>query len=179
MRERCEALRRWIWRRPKTLISDNTIGNFKKSLMFFIILRACRPQNTASNLYVFWQSFKTHHKMRGWNREFAYLSARIVGKTSKYQDLSAKSTTFDSPQHLFAPLRRWIQRCMRRCAVAPLDPTVRACAVAPLDPTVHAPLRRWISGGPKSLIFDHTVGNFRKSPMYFTVLRARRPQNTA
>ena len=42
---------------------------------------------------------KTHHKMRGWNREFQYLPAKIIGKIVKYQYLPAKTIHF-SLSHL-------------------------------------------------------------------------------
>ena len=42
---------------------------------------------------------KTHHKMKGWNREFHYLSAKIIGKIIKYQYLPAKTIHF-SLSHL-------------------------------------------------------------------------------
>ena len=42
---------------------------------------------------------KTHHKMKGWHREFHYLSAKITGKIIKYQYLHAKSIHF-SLSHL-------------------------------------------------------------------------------
>ena len=42
---------------------------------------------------------KTHHKMRGRNREFQYLSAKIIGKIVKYQYLPTKTIHF-SLSHL-------------------------------------------------------------------------------
>ena len=42
---------------------------------------------------------KRHHKMRGWNREFQYLPAKILGKIVKCQCLPAKTIHF-SLSHL-------------------------------------------------------------------------------
>ena len=56
---------------------------------------------------------KTHHKMKGWNREFQYLSAKIIGKIVKYQYLPAKTIHF-SLSHLtlytlsHIPLFSWL-----------------------------------------------------------------------
>ena len=59
---------------------------------------------------------KTHHKMRGWNREFQYLSAKIIGKIVKYQYLPTKTIHF-SLSHLtlsclshipLSPLFSWL-----------------------------------------------------------------------
>ena len=38
--------------------------------------------------------FKTHHKMRCWNREIQYLQAKIIGKIVKYQYLPTKTIHF-------------------------------------------------------------------------------------
>ena len=43
--------------------------------------------------------FKTHHKMKGWNREFQYLHAKIIGKFVKYQYFPTKTIHF-SLSHL-------------------------------------------------------------------------------
>ena len=43
--------------------------------------------------------FKTHRKMKGWNREFQYLPTKIIGKIVKYQYLPAKTIHF-SLSHL-------------------------------------------------------------------------------
>ena len=37
---------------------------------------------------------KTHHKVRGWNRAFQYLPAKIIGKIVNYQYLPAKTIHF-------------------------------------------------------------------------------------
>ena len=42
---------------------------------------------------------KTHYKMIGWNREFQYLLAKIIGKFVKYQYLPTKTIHF-SLSHL-------------------------------------------------------------------------------
>ena len=46
--------------------------------------------------------FKTHHKMKCWNREFQYFPAKIIGKIVKYQYLPTKTTHF-SLSHLTLP----------------------------------------------------------------------------
>ena len=59
---------------------------------------------------------KTHHKMRGWNREFQYLPAKIIGKIVKYQYLPAKTIhfslshlTLSSLSHIpLSPLFSWL-----------------------------------------------------------------------
>ena len=59
---------------------------------------------------------KTHHKMRGWNREIHYLSAKIIGKIVKYQYLPAKTIRFSlshltlsSLSHIpLSPLFSWL-----------------------------------------------------------------------
>ena len=59
---------------------------------------------------------KTHHKMIGWNREFQYLSAKIIGKIVKYQYLPAKTIhfslshlTLSSLSHIpLSPLFSWL-----------------------------------------------------------------------
>ena len=45
---------------------------------------------------MFWKTFKTHHKMRGRNREFQYFPAKIVGKITKCQYLPSKIATFET-----------------------------------------------------------------------------------
>ena len=45
---------------------------------------------------------KSHHKMRGWNLEFQYLPAKIIGNIVKYQCLPAKTIHF-SLSHLTLP----------------------------------------------------------------------------
>ena len=40
----------------------------------------------------------THHKMRGWNCEFQYLPAKIIGKIVKYQYLPSKTVHFSLSQ---------------------------------------------------------------------------------
>ena len=59
---------------------------------------------------------KTHHKMIGWNREFQYLSAKIIGKFIKYQYLPTKTIhfslshlTLSSLSHIaVSPLFSWL-----------------------------------------------------------------------
>ena len=59
---------------------------------------------------------KTHHKMIGWNREFQYLPAKIIGKIVKYQYLPAKTIhfslshlTLSSLSHIpLSPLFSWL-----------------------------------------------------------------------
>ena len=57
--------------------------------------------------------FKTHHKMKGWNREFQYLPAKTIGKIGEYQYLPAKTIHF-SLSHLILsslshiPLSSWL-----------------------------------------------------------------------
>ena len=59
---------------------------------------------------------KTHHKMRGWNREFQYLPAKIIGKIVKCQYLPAKTIhfslshlTLSSLSHIpLSPLFSWL-----------------------------------------------------------------------
>ena len=59
---------------------------------------------------------KTHHKMTGWNREFQYLPAKIIGKIFKYQYLSAETIhfslshlTLSSLSHIpLSPLFSWL-----------------------------------------------------------------------
>ena len=59
---------------------------------------------------------KTHHKMIGWNREFQYLPAEIIGKIVKYQYFPAKTIHF-SLSHLtlsslsripLSPISSWL-----------------------------------------------------------------------
>ena len=47
-----------------------------------------------------------------------------------------------------------------------------------LRASVRASVRPPPRGSSKPMLLHHTVWNFRKSPMYFTVLSSRRPQNT-
>ena len=59
---------------------------------------------------------KTHHKMKGWNREFHHLSAKIIFKIVKYQYLPAKTIhfslshlTLSSLSHIpLSPLFSWL-----------------------------------------------------------------------
>ena len=59
---------------------------------------------------------KTRHKMRGWNREFQYLPARIIGKIVKCQYLPTKTIhfafshlTLPSLSHIpLSPLSSWL-----------------------------------------------------------------------
>ena len=59
---------------------------------------------------------KTHDKMRGWNREFQYLPAKIICKIVKYQYLPAKTIhfslshlTLSSLSHIpLCPLSSWL-----------------------------------------------------------------------
>ena len=59
---------------------------------------------------------KTHHKMKGWNREFQYLPTKIIGKIVKYQYLPAKTIhfslshlTLSSLSHIpLSPLFSWL-----------------------------------------------------------------------
>ena len=59
---------------------------------------------------------KTHHKMRGRNREFQYLPSKIIGKIVKYQYLPAKTIhfslshlTLSSLSHIpLSPLSSWL-----------------------------------------------------------------------
>ena len=59
---------------------------------------------------------KTHHKMRGWNRESQYLLTKIIGKIVKYQYLPAKTIhfslshlTLSSLSHIpLSPLFSWL-----------------------------------------------------------------------
>ena len=46
-----------------------------------------------------------------------------------------------------------------------------------IPPSVRPCVRPPPRGSSKPMLLHHTVWNFRKSPMYFTVLSSRRPQN--
>ena len=142
---------------------------------------------------------KIQHNMIGWHRSFQYLPAKIICKIVKSQDLSAKTIHFSlslltlshlshiPPSsllllaltpfsiilcHSWTPLI-WIyshaapQRAELEADYSSVRPSVRAC--------VRPPPR----GSSKHMLLHHTVWNFRKSPMYFTVLSYGRLQNTA
>ena len=46
----------------------------------------------------------THPKMKGWNRELHYLSAKIIGKIVKYQYLLAETIHFSLSHLTLSPL---------------------------------------------------------------------------
>ena len=100
----------------KPMLLHHTVWDFRKSPMYFTILSYGRLQNTPWNWYFFRQLFKTHHKMIGWNREFQYLPAKIIGKIVKYQYLPAKTIhfslshlTLSSLSHIpLSPLFSWL-----------------------------------------------------------------------
>ena len=122
--------RSWLFLRPcvracvrppprgssKHMLLHHTVWNFRKSHLYFTVLSSRRPQNTLWNCYFFRQMLKTHHKMRGWNREFQYLPTKIIGEIVKYQYLPAKTIHF-SLSHLtlsslshtpLSPLFSWL-----------------------------------------------------------------------
>ena len=143
---------------------------------------------------------KTHHKMKGWNREFRYLSAKIIGKIRKYQYLPAKTIHFSlshltlpSLSHIaLPPLFSWLWLWLHSQSLSatlgqPLEfilmhlfrglsskLIIPPCVRASVRPSVPPP-----RGSSTHMLLLHTVWNFRKSSMYFTVLSYGRPQNTA
>ena len=142
---------------------------------------------------------KTHNKMRGWNREFQYLPAKIIGKIDKYQYLPTKTIhfslshlTLSSLSHIplspLSPLSSWLGLHSQSLSVAlghPLFEFIlmhlfRGLSSKLIIPaSVRACVRPPPRGSSKHMLLHHTVWNSRKSHMYFTVLSYGRPQNTA
>ena len=138
---------------------------------------------------------KTHHKMIGWNREFQYLSAKIICKIVKYQYLLSKTIhfslshlTLSSLSHIpLSPLFSWlwfhsqslsvtIGRPLFEFILMHLSRGLSSKLIIP--PCVRASVRPppQISSAP--MLLHHTVWIFKKTFMYFTMLSSRRLQNT-
>ena len=85
---------------------------------------------------------KTHHKMRGWNREFQYLPAKIIGEIVKYQYLPAKTIHF-SLSHL----------------------TLSSLSHIPLSPLFHTKeVLRWTMQLRQALSFRTRVHTYYRDP---------------
>ena len=134
--------------------------------------------------------------MIGWNREFQYLLAKIIGKIVKYQYLPAKTIhfslshlTLSSLSHIpLSPISSWLSfqsitlccswtnliwiysHASRQRAELEADySSVRPCVRASVP----------LLGEAQNLCFCTILSEISESPMYFTVLSYGRPQNTA
>jgi hypothetical protein len=189
----CCLLRLW---RKKYQLYAVFWGRRQLSTVKYISDFLTSPSNTAYNWYFFRQSLKRQHKMIGWNREFQYLPAKIIGKIVKYQDLSAKTIhfslshlTLSSLSHIpLSPLSSWLWLHSQSLSVAlghPLFEFILMHLARGLSskliipPCVRASVRPPPRGSSKHMLLHHTVWNFIKYPMYFTVLSYGRPQNTS
>ena len=143
---------------------------------------------------------KTHHKMIGWNREFQYLPAKIIAKIAKIiakiNTSQLKPYTFHSLTSLCPPCLTFLSLLSSPGSDSTLNHSLSLLdspylnlfsCISPegwarswlfLRASVCASVRPPPRGSSKPMLLHHTVWNFRKSPMYFTVLSSRRPQNT-
>ena len=146
---------------------------------------------------------QTHHKMRGWNREFQYLPAKIIGKIVKYQYLPAKTIHFSLSHLTLSPLSHLTLSSLSHIPLSSLfswlwfhSQSLSVTLGQPLFEFILMHLFRGLSskliippsvrasvppprGSSKHMLLHHTVWNFRKSLMYFTVLSYGRLQNTS